>query len=84
MDEMNKNNFGYIFNDLDLQSTSIIAIIRRKNHIVAFLTLPKQIATPCTILISVTQEKIFRPLENLKNDILPYKYEYTSLCLGGQ
>ena len=84
MDELNKNNFGNIFNEVDIYSNALVIVIRKQNHVVAFVTLPKNICTPFVALISVTQEKIIVSKENLSNDTIPFKYDFLSLQLGGQ
>ncbi len=61
----------------------MVIVFRRKNHVAAFLTIPKNIAAPQVALISVTQEKIITPKENPSSEIVPYKYEFMSLNLGG-
>lgn len=84
MDELNKNNFANIFSEFDINVNSFVIVIRKKNHVIAFVTLPKNICLPCVIMLSVTQEKIFGPKENLSNDTVPFKYDFQSLQLGGQ
>ena len=84
MDDLNKNNFGNIFSEVDIHSNSFVIVIRKKNHVVAFVTLPKNISIPCVVMISVTQEKTIVSKENLSNDTVPFKYDFLTLQLGGQ